>query len=78
LIFPGFIKLIKSNDNNGINNSSENTVLEVLKKIFIINPIPQNMRDYSPLSKILEQDGSNIAGVLAALPEPEKEKIEHE
>ena len=36
-----FIKLIKSNDNNGINNSSENTVLEVLKKIFIINPIPQ-------------------------------------
>lgn len=48
----------------------------VLKKIFIINPIPQNMRDYSPLSKILEQDGSNIAGVLADLPEPEKEKIE--
>ncbi|CAD5955518.1 hypothetical protein NO976_02908 [Planktothrix agardhii] len=48
----------------------------VLKKIFIINPIPQNMRDYSPLSKILEQDGSNIAGVLADLPEAEKEKIE--
>ena len=71
-----FIKLLKSNENNGINNSSENTVLEVLKKIFIINPIPQNMRNYSPLSKILEQDGSNIAGVLAALPEPEKEKIE--
>ena len=132
-----FIKLIKSNENDGINNSSENTVsridsfphpslsgikmtlgkyessalnklfpstqfilmnqkylpfynfyslittswshtttIEVLKKIFIINPIPQRMRDYSPLSKTLEQDGSNLAGVLAALPEPEKEKIE--
>ena len=71
-----FIKLLKSNDNDGINNSSENTVLEVLKKIFIINPIPQNMRNYSPLSKTLEQDGSNIAGVLADLPEAEKEKIE--
>ena len=71
-----FIKLLKSNDNDGINNSSENTVLEVLKKIFIINPIPQNMRNYSRLSKTLEQDGSNIAGVLADLPEAEKEKIE--
>lgn len=132
-----FIKLLKSNENDGINNSSENTLsridsfphpslsgikmtlgkyesselnelfpssefilmnqkylpfynfyssrttlwshtttIEVLKKIFIINPIPQNMRDYSPLSKTLEQDGSNIAGVLAALPEAEKEKIE--
>ncbi|MBD2480862.1 AAA family ATPase [Planktothrix sp. FACHB-1365] len=55
---------------------SHNTTAKVIKKIFIINPIPQNMRDYSPLSKTLEQDGSNIAGVLAALPEPEKEKIE--
>ncbi|OIP67517.1 MAG: hypothetical protein AUK43_19260 [Oscillatoriales cyanobacterium CG2_30_40_61] len=55
---------------------SYTTTVEVIKKIFIINPIPQNMRNYSPLSKTLEQDGSNIAGVLAALPEPEKEKIE--
>ncbi|MFM6453202.1 MAG: AAA family ATPase [Planktothrix sp.] len=55
---------------------SYNTTIEVLRKIFIINPIPQNMRNYSPLSQTLEQDGSNIAGVLAALPEPEKEKIE--
>ncbi|MFM6401961.1 AAA family ATPase, partial [Planktothrix sp.] len=55
---------------------SYNTTIEVLRKIFIINPIPQNMRNYSPLSQTLEQDGSNLAGVLAALPEPEKEKIE--
>ncbi|CAD5982038.1 Chromosome partition protein Smc [Planktothrix tepida] len=57
-------------------NWSYTTTIEVLRTIFIINPIPQNMRKYSPLSKTLEQDSSNIAGVLAAFPEPEKEKIE--
>lgn len=60
-----------------INTSwSHSITIEILKKIFIINPIPQRMRDYSRISKTLEQDGSNLAGVLAAFPEPEKETIE--
>ncbi|NEQ40989.1 MAG: AAA family ATPase [Okeania sp. SIO3I5] len=47
-----------------------------LKDILILNPIPSQMRDYSPLSKKLERDGSNIAGVLAALPEKQKAEVE--
>ena len=51
-------------------------VRSILKNIFILNPIPSQMRDYSPLSKKLERDGSNIAGVLAELPEQQKAEVE--
>ena len=44
--------------------------------IFIINPIPSQMRDFSRLSETIEQDMSNIAGVLAALPEDQKLEVE--
>ncbi|YAF96940.1 MAG: AAA family ATPase [Nodularia sp. CChRGM 3473] len=47
-----------------------------LEKILILNPIPSKMRDYSSLSDKLESDASNIAGILAALPEEQKLKIE--
>jgi len=47
-----------------------------LKTIFILNPIPSKMRDYSRLSDRLESDAANIAGVLAALPEQEKTEVE--
>jgi hypothetical protein len=47
-----------------------------LKKIFILDPIPSHMRNYSPLSDQLEPDASNIAGVLAALGAEEKDIIE--
>jgi predicted ATPase len=44
--------------------------------IFIINPIPSKMREYSSLSDTLENDGSNIAGVLAALDSKQKAEVE--
>ncbi|MBD1927402.1 ATP-binding protein [Trichocoleus sp. FACHB-90] len=51
-------------------------VSQVLQNIFILNPIPFLMRDYSPLSDSLESDASNIAGVLAALPDKHKAEVE--
>ncbi|MEH1805585.1 AAA family ATPase [Nostoc sp.] len=53
-----------------------NVVVQCLDKIFILNPIPDTMRDYSPLSDNLESDASNIAGVLAALNDKEKSEVE--
>jgi len=47
-----------------------------LKSIFVINPLPERMRDYSKLSENLEFDASNIAGVLAALPHEQKAEVE--
>jgi predicted ATPase len=51
-------------------------VLKVLENIFILDPIPSRMRGYSPLSDRLYSDASNIAGVLAALPEERRQEIE--
>lgn len=42
-------------------------ISELLGSIFVLDPIPNHMRDYSQLSENLMSDGSNIAGVLAAL-----------
>ena len=47
-----------------------------LDKILILNPIPAKMRYFSRLSENIEGDGSNIAGVLAALPEEQKAEVE--
>lgn len=47
-----------------------------LSGIFVLDPIPNHMRDYSPLAEKLSSDGSNIAGVLAALSEEKKENIQ--
>ena len=51
-------------------------VSEVLQNIFILAPIPSAMRYYSPFSDSLYSDASNIAGVLAALPDEQKKQIE--
>jgi predicted ATPase len=51
-------------------------VISVLASVFILDPVPTLMRSYSPLSTQLAHDASNLAGVLAGLPEPEKERIE--
>ena len=51
-------------------------VLEALGKIFVLNPIPSHMRYFSPLAERLANDASNIAGVLAALPEERKSRVE--
>jgi len=48
----------------------------IFKEILILNPLPSQMRDISRLSETLEQDTSNIAGVLAALPDEKKLEVE--
>lgn len=50
---------------------------DILKSILCFNPIPSKMRDYSRLSENLESDASNIAGVLAALPDDKKTEVEN-
>lgn len=52
-------------------------VLSQLQKVFVFDPIPSHMRDYSPLSDQLSADGANIAGVLAGLETPRRESVEH-
>jgi len=51
-------------------------VISALRDIFILDPIPSHMRIFSPLSERLESDASNIAGVLAALPQEKQKDIE--
>lgn len=52
-------------------------VVSNLENMLTLNPIPSTMRDYSRLSENLESDGSNIAGVLAALPDDKKSEVEN-
>lgn len=51
-------------------------VLKQLQGIFVFDPIPSHMRDYTPLSDKLLADGSNIAGVLAGLETTRKTEVE--
>jgi predicted ATPase len=51
-------------------------VIDALREIFILDPIPSHMRNYSSLSDRLESDAKNIAGVLAALPTEKQSEIE--
>lgn len=51
-------------------------LIETLRNIFILDPIPSHMRGFSPLSDQLEPDGGNIAGVVAALPKEMRQPIE--
>jgi predicted ATPase len=62
----------KKNSVNIINN----IILPTIENILVLNLIPYKMRDYSRLSEILESDGSNIAGVLAALDSEQKAEVE--
>jgi hypothetical protein len=55
---------------------SIDVLLSAIRTIFILDPIPSHMRDFSPLSDRLNSDAGNIAGVLAALPEETKTSIE--
>jgi predicted ATPase len=57
-------------------NKIKKNIYEPLQKILIVNPIPSQMRDISRLSETLEQDTSNIAGVLAALSDEKKLEVE--
>ncbi len=51
-------------------------VTESLRNIFILDPIPAHMRNYTPFSDRMETDAANIAGVIAALPENHKTEME--
>lgn len=51
-------------------------VLGQLQQIFVFDPIPSHMRNYTPFSEKLQTDGSNIAGVLAALDNSRKQAVE--
>lgn len=51
-------------------------VSAALKSIFVLDPKPEKMRDYTPLTDKLASDGSNIAGVIAGLPENQKKDFE--
>jgi predicted ATPase len=59
-----------------LKNKIKIPVHATLKRIFVLNPLPSTMRDYSRLSENLESDSSNIAGVLAALSDEQKIEIE--
>lgn len=52
------------------------TVWKALSRLFILNPIPSHMRNFSVKSEKLAQDGSNLAGVIAALPDQQKAAVE--
>lgn len=53
-------------------------MVQTLRNIFILNPIPNNMRGFTPLWRELKEDASNIAGVLAGLLIERKNIIEQE
>ena len=48
-----------------------------LKNIFLLDPVPSRARAFSRLSDSLLPDGSNVAGVIAALPESEQIRVMH-
>ncbi|MBO1056579.1 MAG: AAA family ATPase [Dolichospermum sp. JUN01] len=56
---------------------AKKSITSNLENILLINPIPSTMRGYSRLSENLETDASNIAGVLAALPDNKKAEVEN-
>lgn len=47
-------------------NEGVQTTLDAFRGVFILDPIPSHMRNFTPLSETLEPDAGNIAGVLAA------------
>jgi predicted ATPase len=50
-------------------------VVNTLRGIFVLDPAPSRMRSYVPLADNLLSDGSNVAGVLAALGDTEREQV---
>lgn len=61
-------------------NASVNDILPIIYRnlhdIFILDPQPAMMRNYTKVSRELKSDGSNVAGVLCSLSHDEKLKIE--
>jgi predicted ATPase len=59
-----------------ITDKLKSSIVSTLENILILNPIASNMRNYSPLADTLASDASNIAGVLATLPDDQKAEVE--
>ncbi|MBD2450217.1 AAA family ATPase [Nostoc sp. FACHB-152] len=59
-----------------LSKEGKKKVVSTLENILVLNPIPYKMRDYARLSETLERDGSNIAGVIAALDRDKKIEVE--
>lgn len=51
-------------------------IVQTLQNIVVLDPDPATMRSYTPLSDTLHSNASNIAGVLANLPQKKKIHIE--
>ena len=51
-------------------------VSAALQDLFKLDPAPSRMREYSKLSDELNADASNLAGVIAALPDDERGLVE--
>ncbi|OBQ33291.1 MAG: ATPase [Anabaena sp. CRKS33] len=64
-------------DKNHLQKIIHHVILSTIKNIHILNPIPLTMRNYSRVSENIESDGSNIAGVLAALTDEKKTEVEN-
>jgi predicted ATPase len=69
------VRNLSNTQENQINEGVDR-VLESLQNVFIFDPIPQKMRAFSSLSTEILSDASNIAGVLAALPNGKKVFVE--
>ncbi|MBE1275648.1 AAA family ATPase [Enterovibrio baiacu] len=54
-----------------------NIVTKDLNNVFILDPIPSHMRGYSLKSETLEADASNVAGVIAAMEEEDRNNLEN-
>lgn len=50
--------------------------LDTFASIYVLDPNPARMRDYVALSETLNSDGSNVAGVIAALSEEKPNDFE--
>jgi predicted ATPase len=57
-------------------NDGIQVVLESLRGIFVLDPIPSHMRGYSPLADKLDSDARNIAGVIAVLTQNKEDSVE--
>ncbi|QCT04354.1 SMC domain-containing protein [Paenibacillus algicola] len=53
------------------------TVISTHENVFILDPVPALMRDYSSLSNVLASNAHNIAGVIAAYPSLEQKELEN-
>ncbi len=52
------------------------TIRQTLENIFVLDSIPPKMRTYAKIGNYLNSDGSNAAGIIAALPNGKKTEVE--